>query len=99
MHAAPLPQARSQLPQWFGSVGSRTQTSPQLVWPAAEQPQLPFLQVWFAPHRFPQLPQLAGSVRTSVQLVPQTSMPSEQVVGPSGWPPSQLPPGHVVIDV
>ena len=84
MQAAPLPQARPQLPQWFGSVASRTQASPQLVCPAAEQPQLPFRQVWFVPHCFPQLPQLAGSVRTSVQAAPHISIPAEQPVGVSG---------------
>jgi len=97
--ASPPPQAWSQLPQWFGSVATRTHASPQLVCPAAEQPQLPFLQVWFAAHRFPQFPQLAGSVWMSVQVAPQISRPPEQVVGPSGWPPSQLPPGQVVIMV
>jgi len=31
---------------------------------------------------------------TSTQLSPQICRPPAQVVGASGWPPSQLPPGQ-----
>jgi len=92
MHAWPPPQAWSQPPQWLGSLAVSTHAAPQLVCPGATQPQVPARQVWPAPQACPQAPQFAPSVRTSVQLSPQISCPAAQVVGASGWPPSQLPP-------
>jgi hypothetical protein len=90
-HAWPPPQARSQLPQWFGSVAVRTHSAPQLVCPGAPQLQTPLRQVLFASHSFPQLPQFAGSFRTSVQAEPHACSPRAQVVGASGWPVSGRP--------
>jgi hypothetical protein len=78
-HASPPPHAWSQAPQWFGSVLVRTHSSPQLVCPGAEQPQLPLRQVWLAPQRWPQLPQFSASPRTSVQDAPHACRPAPQV--------------------
>ena len=112
MHDWPPPQARSQLPQWFGSVAVSTHWSPQLVCPGAAQPQPPLRQVWLGPHRFPQPPQFAESVRRSVHVAPQAlrlAGAGRRSVGPdvhcgcpsgltSGCPPSQLAPEQVDTD-
>jgi len=83
MHDPPPPQARSQLPQWFGSVAVSTHSSPQLVCPGAAQLQARLRQVWPAPHRFPQPPQFATSLRRSAHVSPQASRPTPQGVGTS----------------
>ena len=73
-----LSEYQENLPHLAGGLETLAGTTfdGELVCPAAEQPQLPFLQVWFAPHRFPQLPQLAESVWMSVQVAPHISRPA-----------------------
>jgi hypothetical protein len=104
---SPPPHAWSQEPQWLGSVAVSTHSSPQLVWPGAEQLQLPLRQTWFAPQAWPHAPQFEASLRTSVQEAPHVWSPGPQVGTsgacpsgrcPSGSPPSQPPPTQIGIE-
>src|SRR5690348_16274505 len=74
-HAAPSPQALSQVPQWLASVCVSTQAPSQLVSAPQLSVQAPIEQTWLGLHPLPQLPQFCGSVCVSTHAPSHSSCP------------------------